>query len=343
MPPPYTVLNARVKQKLATEAYWLSIEDELGVIFEGEQAFVYNDDGVPVNFKIGDGTKLFSELPYFIAYYSNTTNCKTLFYLAQSTNITTPGVFRNNSEIDKVIFINNSGSDVLVKIGTTDGGSEIAEISLPNGVNVLSLDYFFTGAQTVYFTGLTGVDFSLIVLYFQLDEAPAIPPTGSGSFKRWAYGTVYSFIPAFAGHTESSWDLITGYGKSGTDYEGAMLWGTNGLPELPGYLRTYEEGDTIGGTTGADSVEIARENLPEEGLEMFVDGINSTPGDKPNTTSSVAVANNQASAPQRGYEMHSAAGEPTIGRTGDLGDGIALPNIPLSNIVLRFTGIPTTT
>jgi len=62
----YTVLNARVKQKIATEAYWLSIEAELGPILEGEQAFVFNEAGDPVNFKIGDGTRLFSELPYFI-------------------------------------------------------------------------------------------------------------------------------------------------------------------------------------------------------------------------------------------------------------------------------------
>lgn len=261
MPPPYTVLNARVKQKLATEAYWLSIEDELGVIFEGEQAFVYNEDGVPVNFKIGDGTKLFSELPYFIAYYSNVTNAKTLFYLAQTANITTPGVFRNNSDLDKIIFINNSGADVVLKIGITDGGSEIAELTLPNGVNSIAADYFFTTAETVYFTGLTGVNFSLIVLYFQLDEAPALPPSG-GTSGGLRYGTVYEYYPPYAGAENEVWDFESGYGKSGSGYEDAMLWGTNGLPDIGGYLKGYLEGDTIGGEIGNDEIIIETENLP---------------------------------------------------------------------------------
>src|SRR6185295_12586673 len=117
----YTVLNARVKQKLATEAYWLSIESELGVIFEGEQAFVYNDAGQPVNFKIGDGTKLFSELPYFIAYYTGVTAQKILTYLAQTGNITIPSVFKDKTLLQDLVFLNTSGSPIIMNIGTTDG------------------------------------------------------------------------------------------------------------------------------------------------------------------------------------------------------------------------------
>jgi hypothetical protein len=324
MPPPYTVLNARVKQKLATEAYWLSIEDELGVIFEGEQAFVYNDEGVPVNFKIGDGTKLFSELPYFIAYYSNVINCKTLFYLAQSANITTPGVFRNNSEIDKIIFINNSGSDVLLKVGTTDGGTEIADLSLPNGVNTISIDYFFTGAQTIYFTGLTGVDFSMIVLYFQLDEAPVTAPSSTpstgGGLK---YGTVYEFFPAYDGHAEAVWDFITGYGKSGSGYEDAMLWGTNGLPELPNYHKGYVDGDTIGGEVGANSVALVTANLPPIPFSLGLDRKGGNSG------LNVVSAINPGPYGQNLYALG--------------GTSVPIDKKPLSNIVLRYTGIPTTT
>ena len=56
------IIEARVKQKVDTESNWLNNELRL---LDGEQAFVRTDAGVPVNFKIGDGNKTFSELPYF--------------------------------------------------------------------------------------------------------------------------------------------------------------------------------------------------------------------------------------------------------------------------------------
>lgn len=59
------ILEARVKQKKDTLANW---EANPMILLDGEQAFVVSDSGQPVNFKIGDGTKRFSELPYWIQY-----------------------------------------------------------------------------------------------------------------------------------------------------------------------------------------------------------------------------------------------------------------------------------
>lgn len=58
-------IEARVKQKKDTLANW---EANPMIILDGEQAFVVNGSGQPINFKIGDGTKRFSELPYWIQY-----------------------------------------------------------------------------------------------------------------------------------------------------------------------------------------------------------------------------------------------------------------------------------
>lgn len=56
------ILDARVRQKKDTLANWnanpLILED-------GEQAFVVSEDGSGLNFKIGDGTKRFSDLSWF--------------------------------------------------------------------------------------------------------------------------------------------------------------------------------------------------------------------------------------------------------------------------------------
>ncbi|WP_343321424.1 SGNH/GDSL hydrolase family protein [Sphingobacterium multivorum] len=59
------VLDARVRQKKDTLAKWEA--NEL-ILLDGEQAFVVDDGGQPINFKIGDGTKKFADLPFWIAY-----------------------------------------------------------------------------------------------------------------------------------------------------------------------------------------------------------------------------------------------------------------------------------
>lgn len=59
------ILQARVEQKTDTEANWLA--NPL-ILLAGECAFVKGSSGMPINFKIGDGTKRFSDLPYWIDY-----------------------------------------------------------------------------------------------------------------------------------------------------------------------------------------------------------------------------------------------------------------------------------
>lgn len=58
-------IKARVWQKVDTLANW---EANTLVIGPGEQAFVVDSGGAPINFKIGDGTKRFSDLPWWIDY-----------------------------------------------------------------------------------------------------------------------------------------------------------------------------------------------------------------------------------------------------------------------------------
>lgn len=63
------VINARVRQKTATLSQWLAKDP---VILDGEQAFILRGDGTPLNFRIGDGNKKFSELPDWVAYEQGT-------------------------------------------------------------------------------------------------------------------------------------------------------------------------------------------------------------------------------------------------------------------------------
>ncbi len=59
------ILEARVIQKVGTEAEWLASPLPL---LDGEAAIVRRADGTPVNIKFGLDGKTFAELPYFIDY-----------------------------------------------------------------------------------------------------------------------------------------------------------------------------------------------------------------------------------------------------------------------------------
>ena len=59
------IIEARIIQKVATEAEWNAITLTL---YKGEIALVTDGAGKPINMKVGVGNKAFSELPYFIDY-----------------------------------------------------------------------------------------------------------------------------------------------------------------------------------------------------------------------------------------------------------------------------------
>lgn len=335
---PYEVLNARVKQKLNTEAQWIAEEDDFGVIFEGEQAFVYNDDGVPVNFKIGDGTKKFSELPYFIAYYTGVLGQKILAYLAQSANLTIPSVFRNKTQMQDFIFLNNSGGAITLNIGTTNGGTELGQIIFDTGVTTVGLQKYFTAPTTIYLTGLTGKSYSLFILYFQLDEAPAIPHTTStGGGGGYDYGTVYTFLPMYPGHENVAWDFTDGIGKPGTPWDGCEILD---LPEV--YFTGYKVGDTLGSTVGSTTgnVTLTSDNLPAHSHLMFNGDVQHGGGNDLDDASPVAYQRDGSLS--RAYIMAKSGTPPLRGSTSSVGIATPFSIKPKSKIVLYFTGPATT-
>lgn len=272
MPGPYEVIFARVKQKYATEEEWLIASPELGPVFEGEQCFVRNEDGLPVNFKIGDGTKTFEELPYFITYLSGVANLKVLPYLNQTGNVVIAGKFRNQSFIQHVIILNNSGDEATIKMGTTLGGNEIFELDVPVGPVTIGIDYLFTSTETAYITNSEAI--SVFVIYVQMDESPVAPTGGGGGggfTSTYNLGTVYEFIPMYDGHLEYAWDFLTGLGKTGTPYEGCQILTDDIVPGIENsYLITAGIGDDIGELIGnTDSqIQLGPNNIPRLRVDL---------------------------------------------------------------------------
>lgn len=99
------ILQARVEQKVDTEANWLA--NPL-ILLSGECAFVEQVGGVPINFKIGDGTKTFADLPYWINYAANVVITPT----------SPGGTLPNPGSAGKVMFV-STGSYTNIGGGTS--------------------------------------------------------------------------------------------------------------------------------------------------------------------------------------------------------------------------------
>ena len=258
--PTYEVLNARVKQKIATESDWIAQEDEFGVIFEGEAAYVLAPDGsTPVNFKIGDGTKKFSDLPYFIAYYTNVTSQKVLSWINTTVNVSAVSTFKAKTLLTDIIIYNNSGSVIPLKIGTTNGGAEICSIKVPNGANSICRRYAFQDVETVYLTGITGLECSIFLLYIQMDENPAIPPSSSAPSKLPAgFVGIFEELPDLGLTYAAVWDFTTGLARLGFGYDNCVICGTNGVKDRSGAVSLpFKTGQTFGAPIGNPTNQIS--------------------------------------------------------------------------------------
>lgn len=347
MPGPYEILNARVQQKVATLADWLAAEDELGVILAGEQAFEINDSGVLTNFKIGDGTKKYSELPYFITYFSNVLNQKILTFTG-NTNISIPSTFRNFSCLYDIIVINSSGSNIDLKVGTSTGANDLVEIVLPDGAYCINLRKVFQANTTLFLSGLTGKSYTIFLVYFQYDESPATPPTGDPSAFKWPRCFRGEFEPLNDTDLNDNWDFVTGLGKAGTAYSNCAISGTNGTEIFAGF---YKIGAVIGTDTirpatisgvASGQITLTEANIPKIQLKLFSGAppVGQLSPD-PTGTKTAAWSSNHTSGNQD-YDMKQAADDnPSLGHTSSFGQSspTAISIKPKSKAVLTFVAI----
>lgn len=150
-----TVLDARVKQKVATEAQWLA---DTTILLEGEQAFVVNSGNVPINFKIGDGAKKFADLPYYFNYGSSAVYKGSVIPSSSSPSgdfwviATEPGVYANLNNY--TVPINS-----LAVISRVDNVYSISITALNTG-SVLRTDLNMVSnpAKNIFSTGSIIVD-----------------------------------------------------------------------------------------------------------------------------------------------------------------------------------------
>lgn len=186
------ILEARVKQKVDTEPNWLANDI---TILDGEQAFVVNDNNFPVNFKIGDGTKKFSELPYFIggAILPSGTPFKV--------NSTSPNVVIGSDYTQIIDFrlVNKSNYPIITTQLNVIFRSEDVTYSPINGTVTINNFVLNAGEEISLFPGgeiQEGGDGGLVEILNRLTELEKITAIlKNGLVRIWFTGTV-SQIPA---------------------------------------------------------------------------------------------------------------------------------------------------
>lgn len=333
------IINARVKQKVDSEENWLA--NPL-ILLEGEQGFVWKegDPNQPVNFKIGDGTRAFADLPYFIAYYSNVISHKIIRLPNVSVQQVIPSIFLEGVNLYDVVITNVSGTDTVLKIGFTDGGSEIGEYNIGAGNTILDLKYVLESSETLYISWTGAVELSIIIIYFNYDESPAIPPGGEATPFRWPKGFTGMFVPIGVGHLEQCFDMITGLGVVGSAYENCQLCNASNiyLNMEDTYPIGYKTGVTIGQQVGSNTTTIAKANLPVMDLTFTIWGIvfqRGSSGNRLRWITGIGSNNDNKMPDDTGTAQQG--GYPGTASIPLGGSGTAIDNRPKSKYILYFT------
>lgn len=199
-----------------------------------------------------------------------------LKFLANSANITIPGIFTANSVLRYIIIFNLGGDLFTIKASTAaDGSVPITADFVTTGIpkEFWYINEPFNAVSTLYLLGLAGTNCNIWLVYDQMD-APFIAPITST--KKFAKGTLYMYEEVTVGDFETHWNVGDGTGNTGTDYEGCVLSGTNGTKDrnelLPiGWNSLFPlTRDTLTGNSG-NEVALSSGNLPSFNLNVGLD------------------------------------------------------------------------
>ncbi|MDB5288597.1 MAG: hypothetical protein JWR05_3546 [Mucilaginibacter sp.] len=161
---------------------------------------------------------------------------QTKSFLGISADITMAGIFKDYSLLTRIIIYNLGGNVFILNAGTAiDGSAPITSSFTTSGrlKEIWNIDELFDVPATLYIQGLAGTNCNIVVEWDQLD-APSIAPIVNT--KKFAKNTLYSYEEVTIGDFEIDWNIGTGTGNAGTDYEGCVISGTNGTLDRNGLL-----------------------------------------------------------------------------------------------------------
>lgn len=151
-------------------------------------------------------------------------------YFNQGSNITASGIFKKFSELEK-FTVYKRGTNFTLKVGITNGGSEIGEWDVSELITTFPVNYAFDEPKTVYFTGwVVGTLNDVCVVYLQYD-APPISGT-INPYKNLGLGATMIYSAPVGQAISVDFNLGTGLGNIDTDWFGwAVCDGRNGTDD----------------------------------------------------------------------------------------------------------------
>ena len=169
--------------------------------------------------------------------------------------VTISGVFAKYRLLEKICIEKQTGSpDFVLKVGTTNGGSEIAEFNISESASTLQINHLFLGTQTIYITGLTSELPFLSVVYKNLIEAPVAVGGGEGAESNVPMGAILIYSAMSGRNLTDDFDVITGLGREGTQWFGwAICNGSNGTADLKErFVLGFSNGQNTDGQIGGE-------------------------------------------------------------------------------------------
>jgi len=256
---------------------------------------------------------------------------KAKIYDSIAADFTATGLFTVNSNLIRLAVTNKNFDVFTIKLGTTAGDDDIANIEIVNNPETGTPDltgsydigHTFTVPTDVFVSGIDGTNLKITFDWNQYD-APAITPvTPGGGVPK---GTVTVYEEPTPGDFVLDWDIGTGLGLRA--WVGWCLSGTNGTKDRAGkYSQGWNKDEVGPSTRGTETgnannlATIERSNLPAVGIHLFDDAVNNTAGDTITPTSN--VARNRSAGGSSNYDMLKGRPgvEPGMGLSEKLGDG----------------------
>lgn len=249
-------------------------------------------------------------------------------------------VFKENMTLIHMVIYNTGLNTFNMSIGSTPGGNDIAKlikVGVPNAVAVINpvelfqINNAFNTPTTVYFTIPNGVDISGWLYYakYDLPNINVNPVTPTPYLK----GNIYAYYDEanYANEFDN-----TGVGVPGSDHEGCVIAGTNGVMEDVDWTNaTLLQDITKLGTLSNDGTwTLAKTQLPNEGVGMFTPNVNATINDVPGVNDPVAYVGDNGALK---YQVRKGAnGIGYIGKTAPMGDGAEISNTPKGVFIAYF-------
>lgn len=302
------IIDARVKQKVDTLPNW---EDNEITILEGEQAFVVSQDGVPVNFKIGDGTKPFSELPFWLdsgSPFKLRITDDEVVLADGNTFVTHPGLIGFTDYPVATSQLNVLFRDNDLTYNSVLGRVTIHDFELQEGEIIVLSPPSMKWAQS----GGTGGSTELAALMERVTKLEAITKvftvdelSGESLAKVWFTGTIEQLAANYTGWVED------------TPWRGRVP------------LHWQPSKYAIGDTGGEERVGLTEGELPKHHHKLFADQTGNAQI-ATNITADNAVMKGTTTQGNRDekYSMLMAGPEATLGKSSEVGDGEAHNNMP---------------